>query len=66
MSEPQYAATFINTEKTTKNQRNPPPIAAPMPTKSAVSAASSSQVRALVVKSAWVTFMWGFSFRLNA
>jgi hypothetical protein len=60
LSDSQYAATFMSTEKTTKNHSAPPPIAAPIPTKSAVSAASRSQVRALVVKPACVTFIVGY------
>jgi hypothetical protein len=66
LSDIQYAATFMTTERTTKNQRAPPPRVAPIPTKRAVSPARSSHVRALVVKLAWVTFMLGLSFRLNA
>src|SRR6266516_2732855 len=56
LSEAQYAATFIRTEKTTKNQRTAPPIAAPTPMNRAVSPASRSQVRAFVLKLALLTF----------
>jgi hypothetical protein len=45
LSDIQYATTFMTTDKTTKNQRAPPPMAAPMPTSRPVSPAISSQVR---------------------
>ena len=58
LSDQKYAATFIRTENATKSQINAPPSRKPMPMKSAVSAASSSQVLALLVQLAWVTFIW--------
>ena len=58
LSDQKYAATFIRTENATKSQINAPPSRNPMRMKSAVSAASSSQVPALLVQLAWVTFIW--------
>ena len=58
LSDQKYAATFMKTENATKSQINAPPSRKPIPMKSAVRAASSSQVLALLVQLAWVTFMW--------
>src|SRR4051794_17881485 len=56
LSDQKKAARFIATEKITKNQSAAPPIAQPTPMNSAVSPARRTQVRALVLKLAWLRF----------
>src|SRR5438034_4661122 len=46
----------MNTEKRTNSHRAAPPIAQPTPMKSAVRPARRSQVRAFVLKLAWLRF----------
>src|SRR6476659_10942459 len=56
LSDQKKAARFITTEKITKNQSAAPPIAQPTPMNRAVSPARRTQVRALVLKLAWLRF----------
>src|SRR6188472_3444814 len=56
LSDQKNAARFIATEKKTKSQSAAPPIAHPTPTNRAVSPASRTQVRAFVLKLAWLRF----------
>src|SRR3954452_404101 len=56
LSDQKYAARFMTIEKITKNQSAAPPIAQPTPMNSAVRPARRTQVRALVLKLAWLRF----------